>query len=155
MNRFILLLTVVTAFLVSAIPNEAVAQNTGFFFDTIETSSSADTLILYPGGGSGGAASATLSKIFNGRGEMHVYMETDSLSGAAGATAILQYGHGGTPTIWYDKTTTVLNGAAVQKVLTADTAWGFTKWRLYCITVGSTTQKIRVKVSWAFKPNTN
>lgn len=136
----------------------AQAQNSGFMFDTLESVSGIDTVYLYPGGDAGvgddSTTTVTESKLFQPGGILTVFCETDSLSGATGATMVLQFGHTSDPTIWYDKTTTTLNGAAVQEVLTSDTSFGFNRWRIRVIGASST-QKTRIRCSWAYSPKPN
>lgn len=152
--KFILLGLIFALFAVSGY-----SQNSGYMLDTIQTSSSSDTVIMYPGGTSGshGAASLSASKTFSG-GILNVYVETDSLSGTAQSVLKLQYGYGTSPVVWYDKTTTILNGASVQPILTTDATFGANKWRLYGYSrasngnAGSSTQKIRIKANWALTP---
>ena len=131
------------------------AQNSGFMFDTIETSSSIDTVDLYPGySNEGGTVNGTYSKLFKPGGTFTCYCEADSLSGSTNATMYLQYGHTSSPTIWYNKTTTTLNGAAVITAYTHSAPLGFDRVRVRSISA-SGTQNTRVRCSWGYDPEVN
>jgi len=128
------------------------AQYTGYLMDTLESSSSVDTVILYPGGTTfEGAATSTLAKAFTVPGDLDVIIHTDSLTGSTNATLYLEVANATTPNIWYRASTTTLNGAAVQQIHYEDNDFVNRKWRLWAVTA-SGTQNTRIKAEWNFKP---
>lgn len=150
MKKFLFLFSFVAILMASTV--QVNAQYTGYLLDTLDSSSSIDTLILYPGGtNSNGAASATLSKGFTVPGALDIIIQTDSLSGSTNATLYVEVANATTPNLWHRVSTTTLNGAAVQRINYEDTALTNRKWRIWGVTA-SGTQKTRVKAEWNFKP---
>lgn len=146
-----ILLSIFALFLVLGVQ----AQNSGFMFDTIETSSSIDTVDLYPGyTNEGGSATGAYSKLFAPGGNMTCYCEADSLSGSTAGTMYLQYGHGSSPTIWYTAKTTTLNGAATITAYQQSSPFGFNRMRVRAISA-SGTQNTRIRCSWGYDPDFN
>lgn len=131
----------------------------GQMWDTVSTSTSIDTVYMYPGTGTHGALFAA-SKTFTGRGGLANYIVVDSLTGATAVQIKLQYSNRTTPTKWYDKATYTLNapvGGWPYKVLTHDTEFPFVRWRYEMIslasngTAGNSTQKTRLWDVWSWK----
>ena len=150
MKKFLFLFSFVAILMASTV--QVNAQYTGYLLDTLKSSSSIDTVILYPGGTtSRGATTATLSKAFTVPGDLSVIIHTDSLSGATNATLYVEFANANTPNIWYRASTTTLNGAAVQQIHVEDNDFTSRKWRIWAVTA-SGTQNTRIKAEWNFKP---
>ena len=152
-------------------PDIARAQYAGYLNDTLKSSSSIDTVILYPGGTTAkGALTATAAKAFSVPGQLSMVIRTDSLSGSTNATIRLQVCTAYDPLTWIsvplDNATTfasdalsqTLNGATAQyfapKGDDLHLGWmdfPFLKWRILAITA-SGTQNTRIRVDWRFKP---
>lgn len=128
-----------------------------YLLDTLESSSSIDTVILYFGGdawGDEGVTDVEDAYLFQPGGVFTCYCETDSLSGSTNATMYLEYGMGSDPPIWLRETTTALNGAATQTIETQTTTFGYNRARIWAVTA-SGTQNTRIKctATYSKKPH--
>lgn len=103
--------------------------------DTLTVSSATGTVYLYPG-----ATTAAGATEFSYPGSLLVAIESDSLSGATGAYAILQYCADASCTYYKNIDTLTLNGSANQYQGFSDDNFEGLKWRVAITTISSSTQ---------------
>lgn len=143
----------IVAFAALTVPSSVSGQYTGYLLDTLESSSSIDTVILYPGGTtSAGAASVSASKYFTAPGSLSLIIHTDSLSGSTNATLYVEVANRISPNLWDRVSTTTLNGAATQKIHYSDDIFANSRWRIWAVTA-SGTQNTKIQCEWLFKPD--
>lgn len=111
----------------------------------IDTIGASDTIYHYVGGTSWATA-----RSFIYPSELVVLVQTDSLSGATGATILVQYCIDDDCSVLYNAGTLTVNGAASQQLRVEDLNFIEQKARVRCISP-SGTQATKIQTVWAVK----
>jgi len=127
--------------------NGVMTSAAGLATDTIITSSSTDTVYLFPDG----TSNVTAYKFRNPYGgELTTYLRTDSLSGSTAATAYLEYCYDAGCSVPVRVDTLVLNGATAQTDNYTDNNFKALYFR-YTFIAASSTQTTKVQAGYGYR----